>query len=241
MVESDKRRNYPRRKLGGIIDLFCYRAGEGSGPQSRENLGVAVLDISQGGARLRVSKPLSSGDRVAVELRDPVSGESFRAHGEVRWSSPQRALSGMVHVAGVQFREVYTPLGKRDSFTPNAGRAPESGTREQRQATRFKVGEVVVNCVRRRLGVQGLRKNLALRLQDLSERGLRLSLVEPVEPGTPVSLTLHFSAFADSVDAEGEVRWCRKSGNENHAGVWFIDLPEANRKKIEFARKLLKK
>ena len=96
----DTRRAFPRRRVGDV-EMFFYRASPSITPQFRRNIGSEIVDISQGGARVRVSEPVGRGETVTLELRDRASGESFRARGEVRWASP----TGPGVLLGVQFQE----------------------------------------------------------------------------------------------------------------------------------------
>src|SRR5436190_22234059 len=108
----ETRRQHPRRPVKNV-EMFCYRASPSATPQMRRNIGSEILDISRGGARVRVSEAVGRGETVTLELRDRASGESFRARGEVRWSTS----AGLGHLLGVQFSEHYTPVGDREAFT----------------------------------------------------------------------------------------------------------------------------
>src|SRR5436190_203707 len=115
----ETRRAFPRRHVNNV-EMYCYRASPSITPQLRRNIGAEIVDISQGGARVRVSEPVGRGETVTLELRNRESGESFRARGEVRWSTS--AAVGVL--LGVQFSEHYTPVGARESFTgPGAPKA----------------------------------------------------------------------------------------------------------------------
>src|SRR5579864_7874378 len=148
----DTRRAFPRRRLSNV-DMFCYRASPSIVPQLRRNIGSEIVDISPGGARVRVSEPVTRGETVTLELRDRASGESFRARGEVRWTAT--ASSGLL--LGVQFSEHYTPVGARETFTGSAAAAavkaaapaPASddivlAPQEKRTAVRFALYDYVV-------------------------------------------------------------------------------------------------
>ena len=76
--DYDTRRAFPRRSVRDV-DMFCYRASPSAAPQLRRNIGSEILDISQGGARVRVNEAVGRGETVTLELRDRASGESFRA------------------------------------------------------------------------------------------------------------------------------------------------------------------
>src|SRR5215471_13929313 len=74
---SSNRRAAPRRSVNNV-EMFCYRASPSVIPQFRRNIGSEIVDISPGGARVRVSEPVGRGETVTLELRDRSSGESFR-------------------------------------------------------------------------------------------------------------------------------------------------------------------
>ncbi|RPH37533.1 MAG: PilZ domain-containing protein, partial [Planctomycetota bacterium] len=117
--DQETRRAHPRRSVANV-EMFCYRASPSATPQMRRNIGSEILDISQGGARVRVNESVGRGETITLELRDRASGESFRARGEVRWA----VSAGLGHLLGVHFSEHYTPLGVREAFT--VASTPES-------------------------------------------------------------------------------------------------------------------
>src|ERR1043165_2199495 len=113
--DQDTRRAHPRRRVPNV-DMFCYRASPSATPQMRRNIGAEILDISKGGARVRVSELVGRGETVTLELRDKASGESFRDRGEARLS----VTSAIGCLLGVQFSEHYTPTGDGDIFGTGA-------------------------------------------------------------------------------------------------------------------------
>jgi hypothetical protein len=247
-ADFDTRRAHPRRAAGNV-DMFCYRASPSATPQMRRNIGAEILDISPGGARVRVHEAVGRGETVTLELRDRASGESFRARGEVRWSSS--AAPG--HLLGVQFSEHYTPVGEREVFTTGAsptvkmGKAEEPvtlslATAEKRQAERFGLKDYTVTVYRQGvLAAQGLKRNVGRTVQDISLTGAQLEVTEPLDAGSLVQFTLHLSALSDTLDALAAVRWCRPdptvAGASYRAGLQFLNLGDPQRKKIEFMRK----
>jgi hypothetical protein len=245
---AEPRRAHPRRRLSNV-DMFCYRASPSVLPQLRRNIGSEIVDISAGGARVRVSEPVGRGETVTLELRDRASGESFRARGEVRWTAT--ASSGVL--LGVQFSEHYTPVGARESFTgtaaapkPTAAPAqPEEivlAPQEKRSAVRFALYDYVITVYRQgTLASQGLKKNVGRRVLDISQSGAQLELSESLEAGSLVQFTVHLNALSDSLDALAAIRWCRPdpstAGSSYRGGLQFLNLGESQRKKIEFMRK----
>lgn len=244
----DTRRAYPRRCLSNV-EMYCYRASPSITPQLRRNIGAEIVDISQGGARVRVSEAVGRGETVTLELRDRASGESFRARGEVRW-----ATSAAVGVLlGVQFSEHYTPVGAREAFTgalvapkPVATAEPAAdivlAPEEKRKAIRFALNDYVVTVYRQgSLASQGLKRNLGRSVHDISQTGAQLEVIETLEAGALVQFTLHLNSLSDSFDALAAIRWCRPdmsvAGSSFRAGLQFLNLGDPQRKKIEFMRK----
>ena len=244
--DPDTRRAFPRRPLRNV-EMFCYRASPSATPQMRRNIGAEILDISKGGARVRVSESVGRGETVTLELRDRASGESFRARGEVRWSS----TAGLGSLLGVQFSEHYTPVGDREAFTGGAPvRIPTSddpleivlAPQEKRKSERFALKDYTVTLYRQgSLANQGLKRNLGRTILDISLTGSAIEVTENLEPGALVQFTLHLSALSDSLDALAAVRWCRPdpsiAGSSWRAGLQFLNLGDAQRKKIDFMRK----
>jgi c-di-GMP-binding flagellar brake protein YcgR len=240
MANPETRRAHPRRVLAGV-DLACYRTVPGPEPQARRNIGRELVDISPGGARVRVSEPLPAGERVTLELRERTSGETFRARGEVRWCATRRAGVASGHFVGLQFLEVYTPVGRRERFTVAVAADPEPhvAPAEKRAAERFSIQDYIVTVLRQGvLASDGLKRNLAREVLDLSRVGAQVLVSEPLEPGTLVRFALHFNALSDSLESSGEVRWCRPDGSMRYrAGIRFVNLPEDRRRMIDFLRK----
>jgi hypothetical protein len=244
MEKKEPRRSHPRRVVAGV-ELFCFRAAGDAEPRIRVNLGRDLQDISPGGARLRVTEPLTQGDALTVELRDRRSGESFRARGEVRWCETLLSGAAHAHFVGVQFKEHYTPVDVRDKFTLGAIRLPGSvsSTAEKRRTLRFSVEDYVVTCLRQ--GTlsgqgQGLKRNIAREVLDLSASGAQVALSEIVDPGSLLLFTLHLNTFADTLETLAAVRWCKQdvsvAGGHYKAGLEFRGLGDDRKKMIEFMR-----
>jgi hypothetical protein len=242
MPAPDPRRVHPRRPIAGV-DLFCYRASASPAPQIRQNIGNEIVDISQGGARIRVREVVSKGETITLELKDRKSGESFRARGEVRWCSTRPIGTPSSFFLGVQFSEVYTPMEQRDRFTTGQLPKPQEPVNplrssEKRAALRFAVDDYLVTLIRQgTLSTQGLKRNLARQVINLSRTGAQLSVSEVLEPGLLVHFTIHLNKFADGLETAGEVRWCRAEGGDYLLGLRFVNLPEEKRKMIDFMTK----
>jgi c-di-GMP-binding flagellar brake protein YcgR len=240
-MSGDPRRAHPRRIIAGV-DLGCFRASSNPAPQLRVNIGQDIVDISDGGARLRLTEPAQAGDPLIVELKDRRSGETFRARGEVRWYAARRTAPASTHYVGVQFSEVYTPVGQRERFTTGAAKTPVETIlkpEEKRQALRFSIQDYVVTCLRQgTLAAEGLKRNLARQVLDLSRSGCQLYVTETLDIGSLVRFTLHLNQFGDTLESAGEVRWCRPDAMNYRVGVRFVNLSDDKRKKIDFMMKL---
>jgi hypothetical protein len=248
--DQETRRAHPRRSVPNV-DMFCYRASPSATPQMRKNIGSEILDISQGGARVRVNESVGRGETVTLELRDRTSGESFRARGEVRWS----VSASVGHLLGVQFSEHYTPMQTREVFTLGAATLPKQAqpparmdvrvslaTEEKRKSERFALEDYTVTLYRQgTLAPQGLKRNLGRTILNVSASGAQLEINEPLETGSLVQFTLHLNSLPDTLDSLAAVRWCRPdptvAGSAYRTGLQFLHLGEPQRKKIEFMRK----
>ena len=245
MEKKEPRREHPRRVVAGV-EIFCFRAAGESAPQFRVNLGRGLEDISPGGARLRVTEPVSQGDALTVELKDRRSGESFRARGEVRWCETLLSGSSQSHYIGVQFKEHYSPVEIRDKFTLGAARLrAAAGGPDKRRAGRFRIEDYVLTCLRQTLSSQGLKRNVAREVLDLSASGAQITLSESIDPGSLVLFTLHFNTLSDTLESTAVVRWCRPdttvAGQLYRAGLEFRGLSDERRKMVEFLRKWFEK
>ena len=72
-------RKSPRRPPRGATKVVCRKGTLGLGP----NLGVRLLDVSEGGVRLLVKTELVKGDGVEVVLVPPAGGKDVVRRGEV--------------------------------------------------------------------------------------------------------------------------------------------------------------
>ena len=244
MAKGDEpRRAFARRNLSGV-EMFCYRASASVVPQVRRNIGFEIMDISPGGARVRVVEPVPRGEPITLELRDRSSGESFRARGEVRWSE----TAGAQHYVGVQFREHYSPVELREYFTTGVRPRPTGdddivlAPAEKRLTPRFSVKDYVVTVFRQgTLAAQGLKRNVAKQVYDLSRSGAQMSVTETLEPGCLIQFTLHFNTLSDTLDALAAVRWCRPDTETPRSGyrigLQFLNLPPDKARMVDFMRK----
>jgi c-di-GMP-binding flagellar brake protein YcgR len=242
--ETDPRRTHPRRSPKDL-EMFCYRAAASATPQQRRNIGLSLLDLSAGGARLRTLEPVARGESVTLELRDRSSGEAFRARGEIRWS----ASAGTAHTAGIQFREHYSTVELREYFATGLRPAvPDIVLRmaEKRKGDRFSVRNVQASLLKAgSLAEQGFRRNLVREVVDLSPGGAQVLVVEPLEPGALIRFSLHMETLPDTLDVQAAVRWSKPdrgtAGDSHRVGLQFLNLSDDRRRMIEFMRKWFSK
>lgn len=99
------------------------------------------------------------------------------------------------------------------------------------QATLYKEGLLTV------IGVG--KSNRARSALDLSEGGVRFLTHERLTVGAKVKIVIEMERYKDQIEASGEVRWCYQSGksaDDFYAGVEFLDLPSAEKRKIAMMR-----
>jgi hypothetical protein len=80
-----------------VAAVSCLEGQLGLGP----NLAVALLELSEGGACLLVTKSLAVGDEVELSLEAVGGGPPVKALAEVVWSAPEDRDR---HRLGVRFR-----------------------------------------------------------------------------------------------------------------------------------------
>jgi Tfp pilus assembly protein PilZ len=71
----------------------------------RDNLGKAVLDLSEGGLRARVSEKLEIGARVKIRLEMAKYSDEIEAGGEVRWCAANPTRPDII-TAGIMFVKI---------------------------------------------------------------------------------------------------------------------------------------
>src|SRR2546427_10600730 len=76
-------RRYARSPVEGF-SLTVYRKTAAAAHAVRKNIGEALLDISAGGCRLRVSEPVTEGTALSIEIKELATGEIFHARAEVK-------------------------------------------------------------------------------------------------------------------------------------------------------------
>jgi hypothetical protein len=93
---TGERRKSRRYAPKGGMQVTCRKGAPGLGP----NLGLSVLDVSEGGTRLVLGEPLEPGQVVEVILQPAGYAKGFKASGRVVWCV-EAAAGG--HVAGIAF------------------------------------------------------------------------------------------------------------------------------------------
>lgn len=245
-------RRHSRREAGGFT-ITCYRAEEGRSLRGRKNFGVAVLDISAGGARLGVTEPLAGGIVLTVEIRETATGELFHARATVRWCDSKTVGGVERHTIGVKWDEIFTAVGKRDRFfygKDGAAKAMDLRDRlpsERMPApvetskppmpqgeVRFQVDDYEVKVTR--TGLFASRRNLARTVASLSNDGAQVECGEKLAVGTKVRFALLLNKFADTFEAPAEVVWSKEpAGGGGHlTGLVFGKVNPAQRRLLEY-------
>ncbi len=105
------RRREPRCLARGGIRVLCRKGAHGLGP----NLALALLDVSQTGARLAVGPALTPGQEVDVCLMAPGWAREQRRPGLVVWCV---AAADGAHLIGVRFGSRLPPAALLDLARP---------------------------------------------------------------------------------------------------------------------------
>jgi hypothetical protein len=76
---------------------------------------------------------------------------------------------------------------------------------------------------------------------NLSEGGVLVSLMKPIEEGTRVRVRVEVAEFNDVIECAGEIRWCKEAVRTGkfYAGIRFLDLSPEGVKRITHLRKAL--
>ncbi|MBI2933407.1 MAG: PilZ domain-containing protein [Planctomycetes bacterium] len=245
-------RKHPRRNTDGMT-LTCYRTKATAGYRPRKNIGEAILDISAGGCRIRLSEAVESGASVTIELRETATGDLFHAYGAVRWVDAVPGEEKSACLAGVQFQEIFTPLSKRDKFLhgrvalqarpalwDSGSKGAPAKVAPPGPAARFKVDDYTVRAFRAGLlSTVGLRKNLAVSVVDMSRTGAQLVCTEKLASGMRILFTLHLNKFADTLQTDAEVIWVREDHDGGgtpvyYTGVQFGPMAPAKQKLVDY-------
>jgi hypothetical protein len=239
---SAERRRDLRLRPDADVTVTCV-ADESAGRGAPYNLARGIVDLGPRGARLVTAGRLREHMAVVVDVAALDGTARLRARGRVRWS---RTLGrDGPSLAGICFERILSCWGDRFRFlAPARSDARPSGARDpQRRFARFSPPTGPVTCRARGLWrVLGLAVNAARRLQDLSLGGTHLVCGRPLDPGRRVDLVVDLRRPAARLEAEGEVRWCRRDTLSLeprwHVGVAFRHLPPLSRAHLVTAEKL---
>ncbi len=238
-MTRDERRRHPRRKPEPGYVLTCTAAEFAGKATEPYNLGSRLLDVSAGGACLVTVGRLREGLPVLIEIAFPATRDLFRAKAAICWSRTVESTGSerrTAHVAGLRFGEVLEARGGK--VAPVAGeRALEASREPRRRHKRFTPQEVEIVCLPRGFwrGL-GFGSNVGRHLKDLSVGGAQIVSATRLEPGRKVDLKLTFRKPPAVVQAQGEVRWCRRDTLSVeprwYAGVVFRRIAPASNQNL---------
>ncbi len=97
----------------------------------------------------------------------------------------------------------------------------------------------------RRTGLASLltRKNLGIRLVDMSEVGIQFVARDRLEKGAKLVIAVRIPRVADTIEGTVVIHWCLANGKsvgEFLAGAEFIKMPDGTLAKIQFLRKYVR-
>jgi Tfp pilus assembly protein PilZ len=244
---KDDTRRRARRGGAGLV-LACTHVSETrihSGP--RPNLALELRDLGWGGLQFIAREPLRPPCGLSVQIKDPSTGDMFHARGTVTWCDTRRVVGGEIHVVGIKFDEIYTPVSRCAWFfqgpeppAPNPGEAlAKAGANPRRRQERFPVDDYFVSvCREGPFGSRGKPVNLAFRLVDLSRTGAQVVCTEQVDPGAKVRFILHLNRFSDMLQTDAEVVWIRRAASRGgrawSLGIQFKLIDRAAQKLLEY-------
>src|SRR5262245_40184428 len=87
------------------LSASCNRL-EWTYQEGTPNVARSILDVSTGGARMVLNRPLERGEAVVVRLDGLRSERSLNVAGDVRWVAPLPSVDGraLAYVAGLRFK-----------------------------------------------------------------------------------------------------------------------------------------
>lgn len=136
----------------------------------------------------------------------------------------------------------YAGSGGGMTERPGSGKHEMPTPKNIRRYPRFKVDDEasIILYPDKLLNFVGIgTSNRAKAAINLSEGGVLVRTGERLEKGSRVRLTISIEKFGDRFECVGQVCWCYAAAHvtkEFFAGIRFVDLPEADRKKIEKMR-----
>jgi len=229
--KADTRRRARRGGAGFVVT--CTHVTETRGHTGlRQNLAIELRDIGWGGIQFISTDPLRPPCPLSVQIKDPSTGGIFHARGNVTWCDTRRVIDAEMHVVGVKFDEIYTPMATCSWFfqgpepaepkTPAAFLSSNGNPRRRRE--RFPVDDYFVSVTRETpYGSSAKPLNLAFRLVDLSLSGAQVVCTELLDPGSRVGFLLHLNRFSDMLQTTAEVVWSRRTASRG-GRAWSIGL-----------------
>jgi c-di-GMP-binding flagellar brake protein YcgR len=190
-----ERRQSPRVRPDPGIVCTCTGAGFPGG----HNLATRLLDVSASGACIVTVGRLRERIPVLVDIQGPQATSRVKARAVVCWSQTLERRGRTAHVAGLYFDR-----GCR-------GPVPERPAEPQRRFKRFTPRVAHVSLEPRGLArLLGIRRDVALRLKDLSQGGAQVACSKRLKAGLRVDFRVEAPAARDAIVAEAQVRWCRR-------------------------------
>jgi PilZ domain-containing protein len=208
-----ERRKFPRQKPDSRLVCSCTNEQFPAQGRNFYNLAMRLVDVSPRGACLVTVGRLREQAALIVDIFAPQDLARFKARATVRWSTTLERGGRTAHVAGIRFERVLESYGERLSFLGGRGAAssPARTHEPQRRYKRFRPADVRVVCNPRDFWRSlGIRTNPALGVHDLSLGGAQIVCSKRLKPGRYVDLTLEADRPRATVQAEAQVRWCRR-------------------------------
>jgi hypothetical protein len=238
---GEERRRHSRLKPDKGYIVTCYSAEAGDPSAAKYNLASKLVDVSPRGACLVTVGRLRARLPVQVEVYFPKTGARVRMRATVRWSQTVESRGPnkqTAHVAGLEFDKTLQLQNPRKE-APRPGRTEEP----RRGSKRFSPGDVQLVCLPRNFWrALGLSSNAARQVKDLSLGGVQIVSTRRLKPGQGVSLRLEFRKPHAVIEAEGEVRWCRRDTLSLeprwNAGVAFRRLPPVSHSNLVTIEKI---
>jgi len=229
--KADTRRRVRRGGAGFVLTCTHVTATRGH-TALRPNLALELRDLGWGGIQFVATDPLRPPCALSVQIKDPSTGGIFHARGNVTWCDTRRVVGREIHVVGVKFDEIYTPMATCTWFfqgpePPAPAASPVIGAglpNPRRRRERFPVDDYFVSVSRETpYGSSAKPVNLAFRLVDLSLTGAQVVCTDLLDPGSKVRFILHLNRFSDMLQTTAEVVWSRRTASRG-GRAWSVGL-----------------
>jgi len=122
-------------------------------------------------------------------------------------------------------------------MSPNPAESSEPMTQNFRKHPRFRAEGVAARMYLKGIltGIGLGRTNVVKGTLNLSEGGLMISARKKLTAGARVRLSLAIEKFNDTIDCDGEIRWCRQNAYKRdlfYVGIRFDSMGSSDQKKI---------